>query len=404
MVLDPDRGVALSLSGEHHEREIRAVLDGLLDVYDGHDGRSFADLPPVDEFVVPDVGNATATATTAALSFPAKVAAVGGEASRTLLCVADTGHHQIIVAEVPSAGDDGCDTAAVMWVVGSGTDGLVDGRFGDAQFSSPQGLLIWAPEGFGSAVVFVADTGNNAVRRLDLAAQQVTTVWPVEGAPPLTADPATGRPPPSLPWDLIAVGRRQGGADDGPDQILIAMAGSHEIWALDPSDGGACRCVSGTGREANLNHATDPLAACWAQPSGLCLDADRGRVLVADAESSSVRSLALGGGDGFGGVAAVAGGGSHEDDLFAFGFEDGSGQDAKFQHPLGLCSDGDGGFYVCDSFNDAIRCGVDGVGGGLLILWVVGCGLRVDVVVAGWRARARACVCVCVCVCVMVFC
>lgn len=68
----------------------------------------------------------------------------------------------------------------------------------------------------------------------------------------------------SSPWDLALA----------PDHrtLLVAMAGTHQIWKLDV-ESGACVAFSGTGAEQNLNGDSGASSA-WAQPSGISLSAD----------------------------------------------------------------------------------------------------------------------------------
>jgi hypothetical protein len=89
------------------------------------------------------------------------------------------------------------------------------------------------------------------------------------------------------------------------------------------------------------------LLAELAQPSGLAID-DAGRVYFADSESSSIR-WADPAADGQVGLAAGSRNG-----LFDFGLVDGTGDEARFQHPLGLVHV-DGKLFVADTYNSAIR-------------------------------------------------
>ncbi|MBN2114848.1 MAG: hypothetical protein JW785_12065, partial [Acidimicrobiia bacterium] len=136
------------------------------------------------------------------------------------------------------------------------------------------------------------------------------------------------------PWDLALDGSR----------LYVAMAGSHQIWVID-LDGGEARPAAGSGREGVVEGAA--LEAELAQPSGLALD-DGGRLYWADAESSTVRYLEIGEG---GGTALLAGSGNG---LFDFGDVDGVGREVRFQHPLGVASDGTR-VFVADTYNDKIK-------------------------------------------------
>jgi DNA-binding beta-propeller fold protein YncE len=252
------------------------------------------------------------------LAYPGKVAVSGAR-----LLVADTGHHQVVVA-------DAGGTEHLR--VGSGLPGFADGPREAARFHHPNGIAADGDR------LFVADTGNHALRAVDLGTGDVTT---------LTGTGAMGRGPATLrsPWDLAWDGRR----------LYIAMAGSHQIWVLDPETG-MLRVFAGAGPEAARD---GPAArACFAQPSGLALGAfgaggaggtlSDERLFVADSEASSIREISRLREDPF--VRTVAGSG----DLFGFGDRDGPGRAALFQHPMGVAAGG-GRVFVADTFNHKVK-------------------------------------------------
>lgn len=59
------------------------------------------------------------------------------------------------------------------------------------------------------------------------------------------------------PWDIIQTGE---------GEFVIAMAGTHQIWALDTKKD-ICYRLSGSGAEANTNSSHE--SSAWAQPSGI---------------------------------------------------------------------------------------------------------------------------------------
>ncbi len=219
----------------------------------------------------------------------------------------------------------------VLETIGGGGPGLADGGYEAARFRKPQGLAL------GDGVLYVADTGNHAVRRVDLAARSVTTI---AGTGRQGQDRIGGRPAAILnlasPWDL---------ALDG-STLYVAMAGTHQLWTIDLAAGTA-RAFAGNGREARMD---GPLAtAALAQPSGLAL-AGR-RLVFADSESSSIRAVELDAGK----VVTLAGASPIAQDLFSFGDADGRGMAAKLQHPLGVAVAPDGSIFVADSYNHRIK-------------------------------------------------
>jgi hypothetical protein len=86
-----------------------------------------------------------------------------------LLYVADTGNHTIRKIVIASG------TVSTLAGV-AGSPGSIDGVGVAARFHAPEGLAL---DGLG--MLFVADTQNDAVRALDLASGQMTTVLGVPG-------------------------------------------------------------------------------------------------------------------------------------------------------------------------------------------------------------------------------
>ncbi len=137
------------------------------------------------------------------------------------------------------------------------------------------------------------------------------------------------------PWDVLLDG----------DTLYVAMAGTHQIWSFDLESSAAAPLV-GSSVEGVRN---GPLAeAELAQPSGLARIGDT--LYFADAESSSIRSADIG---GTGAVTALVAGASSS--LFDFGAIDGVGDEARFQHPLGIAAVDDDTLLVADTYNSLIR-------------------------------------------------
>ncbi|HEX6123356.1 MAG TPA: thioredoxin-like domain-containing protein [Ktedonobacterales bacterium] len=258
------------------------------------------------------------------LLYPGKVLA---DAASETLFVADTGHHRLV-----RAGLDGAGAAPI----GSGESGAADGDLATATFRAPQGLALDTAHSW----LYVADTGNHLIRRVDLAAGTVTTVagTGAQGLRVRAGGPARETPLNS-PWDVCLL--------DGT--LYIAMAGSHQIWTYDPAHE-TVEPFAGNGAEGR---ADGPVAqAAFAQPSGLATDGSR--LYVADSEISAVRVIEL---DAAGGarVRTLAGG-----DLFQFGDRDGRGDQARMQHPLGIAwvpvgMPRGGAVYVADTYNHKLR-------------------------------------------------
>lgn len=258
-----------------------------------------------------------------ALRFPGKIKALprnpDGPWRAARWAVADAGHHQIVLLT-----DDG-DTVAR---IGTGSGGFADGPPDAAAFLSPQGIAATAD------AVYVADTGNHALRRIDRAHGTVSTVGGTGDRGLSLRGSRDGRDTAlASPWDVEAVG----------DLLVFANAGTHQLGTYDP-DSGTVSLLAGTGGEALVDGPVE--RAVLAQPSGLCLDAAAGLLYFVDAETSAVRRLTL---TGQPRVDTIVGAG-----LFDFGDDDGPLGEARLQHPLGLACFGRG-LVVADTYNGRLR-------------------------------------------------
>ncbi|CAN5331227.1 hypothetical protein BH09SUM1_BH09SUM1_27240 [soil metagenome] len=259
-----------------------------------------------------------AIAQTGVLAYPGKVLAdpVGKR-----LFISDSNHNRIIVASLPDA--EGRST--LIDIVGSGAQGMANGDFATATFHHPQGLAS------GGDMLYVADTENHEVRSVDLTAKKVKKVV---GTGMQGSDREGGAIGSSQeinsPWDLYLDG----------DQLLIAMAGTHQIWVYDVVSQVAERIV-GSGRENIVDGKLRE--AAMAQPSGITM-LNR-KYYSADSETSSIREIDLKSKT----VKTVTGKG-----LFEFGDADGGFGTAKLQHPLGIAADGDS-LLVADTYNHKIK-------------------------------------------------
>ncbi|HEX8161107.1 MAG TPA: thioredoxin-like domain-containing protein [Pyrinomonadaceae bacterium] len=314
------------------------------------------------------------------LAFPGKVLA---DARGGRLFISDSNHNRVVVTRL-----DG----TLVTVIGTGERGASDGAFERATFHRPQGLALDQGKDLKDDVLYVADTENHLIRRVDLKARVVSTVAGTgrlsnvqpgdDGAAAIPARETAL----NSPWDLQLVGRR----------LYIAMAGPHQIWRLNLSTN-TISVFAGSGREARADGPRRESA--FAQPSGITTD---GSVLyVADAESNALRAVSLA-------RAAAAAGQSADDgepvipsdgdgaaelqargevsppgedetkpvvayavmtkpppqsqvstlaggDLFEFGDADGAGDGVRLQHPLGVLYVEGAGVFVADTYNHKIK-------------------------------------------------
>ena len=247
------------------------------------------------------------------LAFPGKILA---DAATDRLFIADSNHNRIVVTKL-----DG----TLVDTIGTGEAGATDGAFDKATFHRPQGLALSGDS------LYVADTENHLIRRVDLKSRSVETI---AGTGTQTHDyfqsGSARMIALSSPWDLQLVGQT----------LYIAMAGPHQIWKLDLATD-SVSTFAGSGREARLDGSL--LEAGFAQPSGMAVVGQT--LYVADSESNIIRAIDL----NLGEVKTLVGG-----DLFEFGDVDGIGDDVRLQHPLGLLAYGDK-ILIADTYNHKIR-------------------------------------------------
>ena len=308
MLVDPRGRVFAKHEGEFPLEPMRVALAGIIAQYDAE---GILDRRPLTLDPLPAGGGT--------LRFPGKVLA---DAASERLFIADSGHNRILVADL-----DG----RVTTVVGNGEPGFVDGLGEQARLDHPQGLAFDAV----SETLFVADEPNHAIRAIDLASGQVTTVAGTgeQGYDRLSRGPGQ-EVSLSSPWDLALIDQR----------LWITMAGTHQLWALDLATGHV-GVAAGTGAESI--HDGPLQEATFAQPSGLSVR--DGVLYVADSESSAVRSVDPATDQ----VRRLVGRG-----LFDFGDIDGVAGQARLQHPLGVAAtleDRATLIFVADTYNDKLK-------------------------------------------------
>jgi sugar lactone lactonase YvrE len=226
--------------------------------------------------------------------------------------------------------------------VAGGHDGFADGVGEAAQFSSPSGLAIDA-----GGTLYVADTGNNAIRRIAPDGRVST----------LAGDGVAGdRDGPAL---QARFNGPIGVAVDAAGRIIVADTYNDRVRAIDPD--GTVRTLAG----ANQPGTADGVGAQARlhTPCGVAIDVS-GRIHVADTGNGLVRTITPGGlvttrvpttveypfrpvgitvnaaGDAFvtderGRVVEIAADGSTRTIAGAptAGFRDGAGSDARFRRP-----------------------------------------------------------------------
>ncbi len=282
------------------------------------------------------------------LRFPGKIVA---DEPGNRLFISDSNHNRIVVTNL-----DG----KLIATIGNGASGRTDGNYATAEFNRPQGLAL------NRDMLYVADTENHLLRKVDLKKQRVVTIagtgrqaengWPGLASPEEISGRArlpqrfAGKPRQtalSSPWD-VWVHRKD---------LYIAMAGTHQIWRM-PLAETEIGPFAGNSREDIVDGPLLPRQpfgtgfASFAQPSGLASD---GRSLfVADSEGSSIRTVPLLVGANSEVTTILGTADLPTSRLFTFGDVDGAGSRVRFQHPLGIAYH-DGLIYLADTYNNKIK-------------------------------------------------
>ncbi len=301
VIIDPKGTVVYKQSGEGQKEMIEDTIDVLLEKH-AKDGTLAKESIKMAHFTPSDK---------ATLSYPGKLSI-----SNDKIAISDSNHNRIIISDM---------TGKIKHVIGNGTKGFSDGDFQNALFFRPQGI-VWRDE-----TIFVADTENHAIRKIDLVTKTVVTVAGTGKQGPWMSKGGKGRETSlSSPWDVAIK----------DNVVFIAMAGNHQVWAFD-TETELVRPFAGSGYENIVDG--NRTQAQLAQPSGLSVFGDK--VYFADSETSSIREIDLRSNH----VKTLVGHG-----LFVFGYKDGSLDESLFQHPLGLCATGNQ-IFVADTYNSALR-------------------------------------------------
>ena len=352
MLIDPEGNLVFVRRSEWTFEEMNHVFQTALPYYRK---KGVLDEKPIKFSLLKDKENPKP------LNFPGKVLA-DEESNR--LFIADSNNNRIVISTL-----DG----ELLEVIGSGAIGQDDGAYDEATFNKPQGMALR------EETLYVADTENHLIRKIDLDTKDVTTVagtgvqgrnaWPgAEARLPFAEPPERYVANPrefaiNSPWALWI----------HEEDLYIAMAGPHQIWKM-PLDETEIGPYAGNGAEDIVDGPLLPEVpydegfSSFAQPSGLASD---GKWLyVADSEGSSIRAVPF---DPTKEVKTIIGSSQLPfNRLFIFANRDGAGllqttvpryqwrgrvsetAGPAMQHCLGVVHH-EGKLYVADTYNNSIK-------------------------------------------------
>ena len=255
-----------------------------------------------------------AAATAAQLNFPQDMA-VDGSGN---LYIADRSNYRI--RKVDSSGN-------ISTVAGNGTSGFSgDGAAATAaQLNAPRAMAL-----DGSGNLYIADSNNNRIRKVDSSGNIST----VAGGGPLGDGGAAVAAQLNFPWGVGL---------DGSGNLYIADSNNHRIRKVDSS--GNISTVAGTGTSGFSGDGGAATAAQLHFPYGVALDGS-GNLYIADRDNQRIRKV-----DTAGVISTVAGSST----TGAFSGDGGAATDARLNNPWDVALDGSGNLYIADRDNNRIR-------------------------------------------------
>jgi sugar lactone lactonase YvrE len=209
----------------------------------------------------------------------------------------------------------------------AGFPGSTDASGGNARFYFPYTEAGLAVDGAGN--VFVADSGNNTIRKVTFAGI-VTTLAGQAGADGSTD--GTG--------SAARFGYPVGVAIDYTGTLYVSDSDNHTIRKITPA--GVVTTLAGQAGASGSNDGTGS-AARFNQPMGVAVDGQR-NLFVVDSRNHTIRKITPAGV-----VTTLAG------QVGTRGSSDGMGAAALFNYPWGIAIDTAGRLYVTDSESNTIR-------------------------------------------------
>lgn len=299
-------------------------------------------------------------------------------------CAKQLSLYKVLILAIPLSF---CLTASepykeVLTIAGDGVYGFSNGSNLNTKFNMPRGI---ACDLFSN--VYVADTYNDCVRKIDINSQKVTTFAISKSSYDNIGKIALFNKPSGITCDkngnlyvvdsynnrickidtaskkiTIIAGNSFGFADgdgsvakfwnpygivcDNQDNLYITDKLNHRIRKLSLKKDGKTWKVStiaGTGKAGWLDSADDGLKTQFNYPTGITCDRD-GNLYVSDTNNQRIRKINTNGG-----VTTIAG-----DGTVGYTNHD-NGLKAQFDYPYGITCDSAGNIYVADKINNRIR-------------------------------------------------
>ena len=226
-------------------------------------------------------------------------------------------------------------TGIITTLAGTGTGGY----FGDAEpavkarMDHPR-----AVSGNGSGNFYIADRDNNRIRKVWYDAYH--QMWMIR---PVAGNGAQGYAGDGVPADQTSLNKPHGIWVDASNNLYFADKDNHRVRRVDGATG-IITTVAGSGAQGYNGDGISATAAKLNKPTGVCLDT-AGNLFIADQDNHRVRMVDTGGT-----ITTVAGSGAQ-----GYNGDGISATAAKLNKPEDVHVDAAGNLYIADRDNSRIR-------------------------------------------------
>ncbi len=283
------------------------------------------------------------------------------------LYVADTQNHTIRRIKLSAGGVSTIAGEADVAGDSDDDDGYSDENI-ESRFSYPRGVLYY------NGILYVADSGNNKIKTIDLETGIVTTIAGTGTPGSGVGDPGTNATFDN-PYDLTTDGTNLHVMDKGSNtvrqiviggnypvtnlitlsfnsegiiysnaKLYITATSRHAIYVINDLGAPAESLLAGTLDTTGITDGTVE-TALFDSPSGITVNGSN--LYVADFENNTIRAISLSGVNKF--VTTLAGWASEA------GSVDDTGLKARFHFPQGMAKNNVARLFVADTFNHTIR-------------------------------------------------
>jgi sugar lactone lactonase YvrE len=218
---------------------------------------------------------------------------------------------------------------AINAFAGTGAKGFAgDGASASsAKFNRPSGLAFDAPRN----ALYVADSGNHRIRRIDLANNTIATVAG-NGIGALGANGVATNTSLNYPMGV---------AVDAAGAVYVADTGNNRLCKI---SNGQLAVLAGTGDAGNSGDFGAATAAKLNHPMGVAVSSDGNTIYIADTGNHRLRRITGAAIAGFAGTG-----------LAGFSGDGGAAPAANLNAPSGVLLDASGNVYIADADNERIR-------------------------------------------------